>query len=178
MSTGPVLGFISGIGGGELVLIFVLFLMLFGAKKLPGIARSLGKSMAEFQRAAREVREEFLNADRELNKPATPATDAPALPEASASPETDGYGGEGYHPEGDGYGSPETGGPAAEPAAGPIEPVREAAPGPAADAAAAASAVEPAVPAGTAAPVPEGDVPAVQPPSETGVGNVEEVSKT
>jgi len=134
------LAFISGIGGGELLVIFVIFLMLFGAKKLPGIARSLGRSMAELQRAAREVREEFLNADRELNKP--PAVSSSPSPSAEASPSGDGGYGDGYdgwHPHmetepfapppapvpetGSEVASVEPGGPAgAAPAAGPDGP--------------------------------------------------------
>lgn len=113
------LAFISGIGGGELLIIMVIFLLLFGSKKLPGIARNLGKAMAELQRAAREVREEFLNADRELNAP--PPT---ALPPSSSPPSDmgSGEGGE-WHPDMEAYGyEPPTdagGGPTAESARGP-----------------------------------------------------------
>ncbi len=106
------LAFISGIGGGELLIIMVVFLLLFGSKKLPGIARNLGKAMAELQRAAREVREEFLNADRELNAPPPPT----AWPRASPPSETgSGEGGE-WHPDMEAYGyepPSEPGGPSA-----------------------------------------------------------------
>jgi len=172
----PVVAFISGVGGGELVVIFLIFLLLFGAKKMPGIARSLGKSVSEFQRAAREVREEFLNADRELNKTATPSA-TPALPEASTDAAA---GGAGDHPDSaEYYGSPETGEGGS---GGPIEPVREAAAGPvepAPDAAAAA----PAADAPAAAPAPEapapGDAapPADAPPADTTSGHVDEAPK-
>ncbi|MBU1692448.1 MAG: twin-arginine translocase TatA/TatE family subunit [Verrucomicrobia bacterium] len=46
-------------GGGELILIFVVALVLFGAKRLPGLARSLGRAIEEFRRAARDVSEEI-----------------------------------------------------------------------------------------------------------------------
>jgi sec-independent protein translocase protein TatA len=46
-----------GIGGWELLLIFVIILLLFGAKRLPEIARSLGKSIGEFKK----TKDEFMN---------------------------------------------------------------------------------------------------------------------
>jgi|YNPMSStandDraft_1061717.scaffolds.fasta_scaffold60392_1 TatA/E family protein of Tat protein translocase len=75
------LAFIGQIGGGELLLIFVVFLLLFGSKKLPSIARNLGRTMAELQRAAHEVREEFLRADMELRQSESPPS--PSLPTPS-----------------------------------------------------------------------------------------------
>lgn len=41
-----------GIGGSELLLILVLALIIFGPDKLPGIARNLGRTAAEFKKAA------------------------------------------------------------------------------------------------------------------------------
>lgn len=46
-----------GIGGWELLLIFVIILLLFGAKRLPEIARSLGKSIGEFKK----TKDDFMN---------------------------------------------------------------------------------------------------------------------
>lgn len=46
-------------GGMELVLIFAVILLLFGAKKLPELARGLGKGINEFKKASNEVTEEF-----------------------------------------------------------------------------------------------------------------------
>lgn len=43
------------IGGQELIIIFLIILLLFGAKKLPELAQGLGKGIREFKRAAREV---------------------------------------------------------------------------------------------------------------------------
>ena len=43
------------IGSEELILIFGIAILLFGANKLPELARSLGSSMGEFQRAQRET---------------------------------------------------------------------------------------------------------------------------
>jgi len=46
-------------GGGEIVLIIFVFLMLFGAKAIPDIARTLGKAMREFQKATNEIKREL-----------------------------------------------------------------------------------------------------------------------
>ena len=44
----------------EIMLVFVAILLLFGAKRLPEIARGLGKSMELFRRAARDVTDEIM----------------------------------------------------------------------------------------------------------------------
>ncbi len=44
----------GGIGFSELLLIFIVVMILFGAKKLPEFARGLGEALKEFRRAARE----------------------------------------------------------------------------------------------------------------------------
>ena len=43
-----------GIGGGELVFIIFIALMLFGADKIPDIARTMGKAMAQLKNATNE----------------------------------------------------------------------------------------------------------------------------
>ncbi len=172
MNVGPFAAFIQGIGGGEIMVIFVLFLMLFGAKKLPGIARSLGKSVSEFQRAAREVREEFLNADRELNKPSTPVVDTPTVPGASDGPGSDGsdaYGGGATDETGGGLTAAM--GSEMEPVGGPIEPVRESVPEPAVPAPDAVAG--PVAPAPEAAPDVVADAPIPQPADDVNPGHVE-----
>ncbi len=72
-----------GIGSTELILILLVALLLFGAKNLPKIARDLGKSMAEFRRAANEVKRELMQADVEPSSP--PAARPPAAIEAPVS---------------------------------------------------------------------------------------------
>jgi TatA/E family protein of Tat protein translocase len=46
----------GSIGMPEMVLIFVIALIIFGPKKLPGIGTSLGKAIGEFKRASTELR--------------------------------------------------------------------------------------------------------------------------
>jgi len=48
-----------GLGGQELVLILLIILLLFGAQKLPELAKGLGKGMKEFKKAQNEIEEEF-----------------------------------------------------------------------------------------------------------------------
>ncbi|MFA7344171.1 MAG: twin-arginine translocase TatA/TatE family subunit [Terrimicrobiaceae bacterium] len=57
-------------GGPELIFILVIVLLLFGAKKLPELARGLGQSLGEFKKA----REEF---EREIHKTAAEVKSAP-----------------------------------------------------------------------------------------------------
>ncbi|MBS1262079.1 MAG: Sec-independent protein translocase protein TatB [Calditrichaeota bacterium] len=46
-------------GGGELVLVFLVVLLLFGGKELPRVARTLGNWSATLRRSLNEVRREF-----------------------------------------------------------------------------------------------------------------------
>jgi len=50
------------IGGGELLLIVLVILIMFGPKKLPELAQSLGRGMREFKRAQREFTEQISTA--------------------------------------------------------------------------------------------------------------------
>ena len=52
-------------GPSELIFIFLIVLLLFGAKRLPELARGLGKSIKEFKRATNEVEEDIKEAMRE-----------------------------------------------------------------------------------------------------------------
>jgi sec-independent protein translocase protein TatA len=79
------------IGGPELMLILFIFLLLFGANKLPELAKGLGKSIKEFKKAASGVEAEVRRAMEEEPPPPktaiavqAPASDKPALPPASA----------------------------------------------------------------------------------------------
>ncbi len=61
------------IGGQELILILLIVLVLFGAKKLPELARGMGQAIREFQKAKDEFSDELHNADKSevAAKPAT-----------------------------------------------------------------------------------------------------------
>lgn len=48
-----------GIGGGELVFIMFIVLMLFGADKVPEMARTMGKAMAQLKNATNDIKSEI-----------------------------------------------------------------------------------------------------------------------
>ena len=56
-------------GGWEVVLIFAVVLILFGAKKLPELAKGLGTGIKEFKKATREVTDEIQNAPLDTPQP-------------------------------------------------------------------------------------------------------------
>jgi sec-independent protein translocase protein TatA len=49
------LGFLGGLGGGEIVLLVLIILLLFGAKRIPDLARGIGKGIKEFKDARNGV---------------------------------------------------------------------------------------------------------------------------
>ena len=57
---------LGGIGAQELILILLVILLLFGAKKIPEMAQGLGKGMREFRKAMKETQDE-------LTKPEPPS---------------------------------------------------------------------------------------------------------
>jgi sec-independent protein translocase protein TatA len=63
-----------GLGTPEIVIISILVLVLFGAKKLPMFARSVGKSMGEFKKARQEFEHEMQRAQDEVERPALDST--------------------------------------------------------------------------------------------------------
>lgn len=56
-----------GIGGGEMIFIVFIALMLFGADKIPVIARAMGKGMAQLKNATNEIKSE-INKSGEVNE--------------------------------------------------------------------------------------------------------------
>ncbi len=57
------------LGSGEVLLIFLGILLLFGAKKLPELARGLGKGINEFKGAVETGKKEILDANEEIKNP-------------------------------------------------------------------------------------------------------------
>lgn len=60
------------IGMPEMVMIFIVILLLFGAKKLPELARGVGKSMGEFKKARDEFEREITRAENEVRTKEAP----------------------------------------------------------------------------------------------------------
>jgi sec-independent protein translocase protein TatA len=50
-------------GPWELIIILVIVLLIFGPKKLPELAKGLGKGLREFKKAAHDVKDELENAE-------------------------------------------------------------------------------------------------------------------
>ena len=83
-----------GIGGWEMLVIGVIALLIFGPKRLPDLARSLGKGLAEFRRASSELRRS-IDFDLDSNKISAPDPEdeppaqagSPAGPAATPPPE-------------------------------------------------------------------------------------------
>jgi sec-independent protein translocase protein TatA len=72
---------VLGLSGGELVLVLVVILVLFGAKRIPEFAKGLGKGINEFKKASREVTDEI---ERSVEEDRTPAKPTPRpIPENS-----------------------------------------------------------------------------------------------
>ncbi len=72
-----------GIGFQEMLVILVVVLIFFGPKRLPDLAKSLGKGIAEFKKASEEVRQGIQEAMKEETPPAGTGPDA-ASPNAAA----------------------------------------------------------------------------------------------
>ncbi|WP_420125108.1 Sec-independent protein translocase subunit TatA/TatB [Longimicrobium sp.] len=62
-----------GLGPFELVLIFFVMLLLFGAKRLPELANGMGKGIRDFKRALNGVDEQSIQANAQQNYLAQPA---------------------------------------------------------------------------------------------------------
>jgi sec-independent protein translocase protein TatA len=75
-------------GGWEVVLIFAVVLILFGAKKLPELAKGLGTGIKEFKKATREVTDEIQNAPVDAPQHKVAATSQPQPPSTVAQTTT------------------------------------------------------------------------------------------
>jgi sec-independent protein translocase protein TatA len=69
---------IGNLGGPDLFIVLLIVLILFGAKKLPDLARSLGQSMNEFRKAREDI-------DRELHNAGARPSEAATLPVRAAT---------------------------------------------------------------------------------------------
>lgn len=62
------LAFIGNLGATEIILIVLVILLLFGAKKIPELAQGLGKGMKEFKKSIKDVEDEIKKTDDEVKK--------------------------------------------------------------------------------------------------------------
>jgi sec-independent protein translocase protein TatA len=54
----------GNLGAGEIILIVLVILILFGSKKIPELAQGIGKGMKEFKKALSDVEEEIKTTDK------------------------------------------------------------------------------------------------------------------
>ena len=76
------------LGGGEIILILALVLILFGAKKLPELAKGLGHGIKEFKKATREVTDEIEHSVSDNHYTPPPPTPPAKQISETAPPET------------------------------------------------------------------------------------------
>ena len=73
-----------GLGFGEMVLIFAVMLLLFGAKRLPELAAGMGKGIREFKRSVNGLDEQSIQANQQQNYlQQAPPPAAPPVPSAT-----------------------------------------------------------------------------------------------
>ena len=78
---------IFNLGGPDLIIILLIVLLLFGAKKLPELARGMGQAMKEFNKAKEDIETEIKKTGDELivqtpkeSQPQNPTTTTPSAP--------------------------------------------------------------------------------------------------
>ena len=57
------------LGGGEIIIVLLVVLLFFGSKKIPELARGLGRGMREFKDATSGVQREIEDSMNEVSKP-------------------------------------------------------------------------------------------------------------
>jgi len=57
-----------GLGAGEIALIILVIILLFGGKKLPELARGLGLGLKEFKKATKEISDEVNDTNNDAEK--------------------------------------------------------------------------------------------------------------
>ena len=68
MALNTVFAFLGDIGTGEILLILFLVIILFGAKKIPELARGMGRGIREFKDATKEIKSEIENSVKDEPK--------------------------------------------------------------------------------------------------------------
>jgi sec-independent protein translocase protein TatA len=79
---------LTNLAGPDLIIILLIVLVLFGAKKLPELARGMGQAVKEFQKAKDEFSDELHKAGQADVKTTPAAQSVPQNPAAPASAQT------------------------------------------------------------------------------------------
>jgi sec-independent protein translocase protein TatA len=81
------LALLPNLGGPDLIIILLIILVLFGAKKLPELARGMGSAIKEFQKAKDEFTDELHSAAKtDASKTADVRTPASTIPQIENQP--------------------------------------------------------------------------------------------
>ncbi len=70
---------LPNLGGPDLIVLLLLVLVLFGAKKLPELARGMGSAIKEFQKAKDEFTDELHSAGKTDTAKSAPAATVPRI---------------------------------------------------------------------------------------------------
>lgn len=57
----------GNIGGWEILIVVLLILIFFGAKKIPELAQGLGKGIKEFRKAAKDIQDDISLDEKKLD---------------------------------------------------------------------------------------------------------------
>ena len=83
------LAFLQSLGPMEIFVVVFIILLLFGAKKLPELARGMGKAMKEFKKATKDVEDDIRSAMEEEPEPPAPRRENKSVQTEPVSPESD-----------------------------------------------------------------------------------------
>lgn len=86
----PLALLLDSVGPGEWLLLFLVALVVYGPRRLPGLARSLGRWIARINQAAEQLREQVSKADLEDDDARAPTAPDGAAAEPRRPPVTDG----------------------------------------------------------------------------------------
>ena len=86
----PTLAFLQSLGPMEIFVVVFIILLLFGAKKLPELARGMGKAMKEFKKATKDVEDDIRTAMEEEPEP-TPRRESKPAHTPPSSPDSENY---------------------------------------------------------------------------------------
>ena len=68
--------FLIGISGGEIIVVFLFILIFFGADKIPGFARTMGRTIRQVKDATSDIQRDIQNSVQDVKKEGRQAENA------------------------------------------------------------------------------------------------------
>lgn len=90
----PLAFFTDSMGFGELFFIFIVILVLFGPRRLPEIARQIGRTMNDLRRASQDFKDQIMQLDQPTPPPPTQLDEGPSPWGSDVGATEGGYGGD------------------------------------------------------------------------------------